>query len=88
MSQALFRIKADRAAAATLQNLNAAEKQIATPRPQPKLVEKPKVILEEGLTSRESLDRKLSLLTSSMPLCDLELLVDIARSIRLRSMDA
>jgi restriction endonuclease Mrr len=79
-----------RAAGAPLQNLTPAEKQIATPRPQPKVAEPPsqrKLTLEPGLSSREVLERKLGLLTSSMPIDDLELLVDIARSIRLRSVD-
>ncbi|MBD1996863.1 winged helix-turn-helix domain-containing protein [Leptolyngbya sp. FACHB-541] len=77
------------AAGTTLQNLTSAEKQVATPKPQLKIAETPSqkhLVLEPGLSSREALERKLALLTSSMPLDDLDLLVDIARSIRLRSI--
>ena len=74
-------------AGSSLQNLTAAEKQIATPRPQrrsSKPAMQSSLKLEPGLSSREAMERKLGLLTSSMPLDDLELLVNIARAIRLR----
>jgi hypothetical protein len=76
------------AAGTSLQDLNPQERRIATPKPKAPAAEpKPPPSLEPGLSSREALQRKLSLLTSSMPLGDLELLVDIARSIRLRSVE-
>lgn len=79
------------AAGMSLQNLTAAEKQIATPRPQRRARKSPtekNLRLEPGLSSREAMERKLGLLTSSMPLDDLELLIEIARAIRLRSVSS
>lgn len=83
--------KGFQAAGSSLQNLTPAEKEIATPKPPSKAKNQPprkELVLEPGLSSRELLERKLELLTSSMPINDLELLVDIARLIRLRSIDA
>jgi restriction endonuclease Mrr len=76
------------AAEPIMKALTPAEKIIATSKPkkQENVLKLPKII-ESGLSSRDMLERKLQLLTSSMPIGDLELLVDIARSIRLRSVD-
>jgi hypothetical protein len=79
-----------KAAGVTLERLTPAEKQIATPRQRPKVADsadEQKVISEHALSSREMLENKLRVFTSSMPLDDLRLLVDIARVVRLRSVD-
>lgn len=75
-------------AAKSLDTLTTAEKEIATPKPRsetPKRRMAPPLV-ELGATLREGLEHKLSVLTSSMPIDDLELLVEIARTIRLRSL--
>ena len=71
-----------------LLSLTVEEKKIATPRPAPPVLAKaPVPAAPEGQTLRESLQAKLGLLTSSMSITDLQLLVDIARSIRLRAVE-
>lgn len=53
----------------------------------PKLVAQPKPLADRPpATFRESLERKLEILVSSMPLEDLELLVELARVVRTRSI--
>lgn len=69
--------------------LSAEEKSLATPKAKPSaLPAKPNRGTESFRPShRESLQQKLAVLTSSMSLADLQLLVDIARSIRLRTVE-
>lgn len=70
----------------TLSELTSREKELATPKPKPeKLHSRSTEMVSRGV--RDSLQSKLLLLTSSMPLGDLELLVDIARTIRKRSIE-
>lgn len=73
----------------TLATLPPAARRIATPR------ERPRVAVAEGSLRdrpsagsehREALLRKLDALVSSMPIADLDLLIDIARSVRARSL--
>lgn len=74
------------AARQTLGELTPREKEIATPKRKPeKLPEQISGIISKGL--REGLQKKLLVLTSSMPISDLELLVEIARTIRQRSLE-
>jgi hypothetical protein len=69
-----------------LGELTPREKEIATPRPKPeKLPERSVEIVSKGI--REGLQNKLLVLTSSLPINDLELLVEIARTIRQRSIE-
>ena len=68
---------------ATLQKLTSEEKKIATPKER----KRTSLTAESAISSRTALEKKLSLLISSMPIEDLELLVDIARAIRLRSIE-
>ena len=80
--------KGQTAAGSSLQSLSQAEKQIATPKQQ--TVAPSKTVPGEvpvSVSHRESLQSKLALLTSSMSITDLQLLVDIARSIRLRAVE-
>ncbi len=62
---------------------------VATPRPTPRLVRERAASAATRPPSpglRESLYQKLKALTASMPLEDLDLLVDIARAVRTRSI--
>ncbi|OQB21792.1 MAG: hypothetical protein BWY12_01176 [candidate division BRC1 bacterium ADurb.Bin183] len=68
------------------QHLTVEERRIATP-VTPKPASKTKTAAPAGMSHRESLQTKLATLTSSMSLPDLQLLVDIARSIRLRAVE-
>ena len=77
--------KGKSAANQTLEGLTDKEKEIATPKNESFNEKLPDE--EHGPSSREQLQKKLELLTSSMPIEDLELVVDIARSVRLRSRE-
>lgn len=72
-----------------LEDLAPSEREIATPkhRQEPKAQTAPEPRTDSGVTIRDGLLNKLATLTSSMPINDLELLVDIARTIRLRTLD-
>jgi hypothetical protein len=61
-------------------------RRIATPRQAAKPTTRPERPAAAGTDMREALIKKLVILTSSMPLDDLELLVDIARAVRVRSL--
>jgi hypothetical protein len=74
----------------SLAELPPAERKIATPRRQPRVAASARKAGEAatrgGYELREAMLRKLQALTSSMPLADLDLLIDIARSVRARSL--
>ena len=74
------------AARQMFRDLTPREKEIATPKPKPKkLPERPADTISKNV--RGALQDKLEVLTSGMPISDLELLVDIARTIRQRSIE-
>jgi len=71
-------------------DLSPEERTLATPKPRPRTPNEktsPAKIQPLAPSHRESLQQKLSVLTSSMSTTDLHLLVDIARSIRLRAVE-
>jgi hypothetical protein len=70
----------------TLDGLTPPEREIATPKPKPDTLPK-QVPQLAGTTIREGLHSKLLMLTSGMPIADLELLVEIARTIRQRTLE-
>jgi hypothetical protein len=73
----------------SLAELPPAERKIATPRRQPRVAasaRKSPAVAGGGYELREAMLRKLQTLTGSMPLADLDLLIDIARSVRARSL--
>jgi hypothetical protein len=71
-------------------SLSPEEKRIATPQPKQTVSPQTKTVVKSGATDRgyrETLEEKLHILTSSMPTADLEILVDIARVVRQRSLE-
>ncbi len=70
----------------SLDDLTPVEREIATPKAKPTSAPKQLPLLD-GTTIRDGLQERLLTLISGMPITDLELLVDIARTVRQRSLD-